>query len=61
MTRDTETMGCPLEYEGVCDVCDYCKETLCDYPFIGGDEVPNMELKLGLKLNLAERVRKQVN
>ncbi len=61
MNRPEETTSCPLEYEGVCDVCPYCKQTLCDYPFIGSEELPNMDFKLESKLNLAERVRKRVN
>jgi len=31
---------CPLGYDdNTCHVCPYCKEGLCDYPYIGAEKV----------------------
>ncbi len=29
--------SCPLGCEYTCDKCPYCKENLCDYPYIGAE------------------------
>lgn len=34
---------CPLGYDNACSDCPYCKENLCDYPYIGAEKVEELQ------------------
>jgi len=35
-----------LQDNGLCYLCDYSKEALCDYPYIGAERIPVEKLML---------------
>ncbi len=39
-------MSCPLNKEKSCQVCEFMKESLCDFPFIGSLNVRELKADL---------------
>lgn len=53
-------MICPLG-KNVHDGCPYCKESLCDYPYIGAKILPMESFRKGDDPNLVERMSRRIN